>query len=90
MITQVIERHLLQGLYGIFGSVKIYNLKDIQIERIAAENKATRDKRLALKEKKVAIEEAGDICAKLSMRKELRSYEDDEMDHERTQDKSEA
>lgn len=73
MITQVIERHLLQGLYGIFGSVKIYNLKDTQIEKIAAENKATRDKRLALKAKKVAIEEAADICAKLSMRKELRS-----------------
>ncbi|KAL5323754.1 hypothetical protein ACEPPN_008295 [Leptodophora sp. 'Broadleaf-Isolate-01'] len=80
VITQVIERHLLQGLYGIFGSVKIYNLKDAQIEKIAAENKATRDKRIALKAKKVAIEEAGDICAKLSMRKELRSYEEDDID----------
>ncbi|CZT10034.1 related to interferon-regulated resistance GTP-binding protein [Rhynchosporium graminicola] len=80
VITQVIERHLLQGLYSIFNSVKIYNLKDTQIEAIAAENKATRDKRMALKAKRTAIEEAGDICAKLSMRKELRSYEEEDMD----------
>lgn len=80
MITQVIERHLLQGLYGIFGSVKIYNLKDVQIEKIAAENKATRDKRVALKAKRVNIQEALDTCAKLSMRKELRSYGEEELD----------
>lgn len=40
---------------------------------IAAENKATRDKRIALKAKMVAIEEARDICAGLAMRKELRT-----------------
>lgn len=73
VITQVVERHLLQGLYHIFSSVKANRLSDETVEAIAAENKATRDKRTALKDKKAAIEEARDICASLAMRKELRS-----------------
>ena len=73
MITQVVERHLLQGLHGIFSWVKINGMKDGTVVAIAAENKATRDKRMALKAKKVAIEEARDICANLAMRKELRT-----------------
>jgi hypothetical protein len=48
-------------------------MKDGTVVAIAAENKVTRDKRMALKAKKVAIEEARDICANLAMRKELRT-----------------
>lgn len=73
MITQVVERHLLQGLHSIFSWVKINGMKDGTVVAIAAENKVTRDKRMALKAKKVAIEEARDICANLAMRKELRT-----------------
>jgi hypothetical protein len=73
VITQVVERHLLQGLHNIFNWVKINRMKDETVVAIAAENKVTRDKRMALKAKKVAIEEARDICANLAMRKELRT-----------------
>ena len=48
-------------------------MKDETVVAIAAENKATRDKRMTLKARKVAIEEARDICANLAMRKELRT-----------------
>jgi uncharacterized protein YutE (UPF0331/DUF86 family) len=73
VITQVVERHLLQGLHNIFNWVEINRMKDETVVAIAAENKVTRDKRMALKAKKVAIEEARDICANLAMRKELRT-----------------
>jgi hypothetical protein len=48
-------------------------MTDGTVVAIAAENKATRDKRMGLKARKVAIEEARDICANLAMRKELRT-----------------
>ncbi len=73
VITQVVERHLLQGLYSIFNLVDVYNMEDQKVIDIAAEKKATRDRRIALKAKKIAIEEAAEICASLSMNKELRS-----------------
>jgi hypothetical protein len=73
VITQVVERHLLQGLLSIFSWVKINRMTDGTVVAIAAENKATRDKRMGLKARKVAIEEARDICANLAMRKELRT-----------------
>ncbi|KAK3393339.1 P-loop containing nucleoside triphosphate hydrolase protein [Podospora didyma] len=77
-ITQVIERHLMQGMYSIFNSVAVLSMSDEVIEAIAAENKETRDRRQALKVQKKAIEEAKDICASLAMRKELRVSEDDQ------------
>jgi len=74
VITQVVERHLLQGMYGVFNSVEVLGLTDQIVEAIAAENKETRDRRQTLKVQKKAIEEAKDICASLAMRKELRAY----------------
>ncbi len=72
VITQVIERHLLQGVYGIFNSPEIFTMTNQTIEAVGAENKETRDRRLVLKAQKKAIEEAKDMCANLAMRKELR------------------
>jgi len=48
-------------------------MEERTVVAIAAENKVTRDKRMDLKAKKVAIEGARDICASLAMRKELRT-----------------
>ncbi|KAK4174510.1 P-loop containing nucleoside triphosphate hydrolase protein [Triangularia setosa] len=76
-IVQVVERHLLQGMYGIFNSVEVLGLSNEVVEAIAAENKETRDRRQTLKVQKKAIEEAKDICASLAMRKELRAYAED-------------
>ncbi|MCJ1260508.1 hypothetical protein MMC22_000369 [Lobaria immixta] len=91
VITQVVERHLLQGLHNIFSWVKINRMKDETVVAIAAEDKVTRDKRMVLKAKKVAIEEARDICANLAMRKELRTYgKDESADAEESSDEEES
>lgn len=74
VIMQVVERHLLQGMYSIFESVKCLAMTVDTIEAIAAENKETREKRIKLKQRKKAIEDAKDVCAGLAMRKELRVY----------------
>lgn len=87
IIVQVAERHLLQGMYSIFNSVEVLNMSNDEIEAIAAENKETRDRRQFLKVQKQAIEEAKDICASLAMRKELRSFaEDDGIDTDEDSD----
>ncbi|KAL2161714.1 hypothetical protein VTH06DRAFT_8276 [Thermothelomyces fergusii] len=73
-ITQVIERHLLQGMYSIFNSVEVLGMSTDVVEAIAAENKETRERRQALKVQRKAIQEAKEICTSLAMRKELRTY----------------
>ncbi|KAL2193704.1 P-loop containing nucleoside triphosphate hydrolase protein [Corynascus similis CBS 632.67] len=89
-ITQVIERHLLQGMYSIFNSVEVLGLSTDVVEAIAAENKETRDRRQTLRVQKKAIQEAKEICASLAMRKELRAYaEDGASDAEGTSDEDE-
>ncbi len=72
VITQVIERHLLQSLDEIFNPIKVWKMDDKSVEDIASENKETREKRLTLKARKKAIEEARYVCTNLAMRKELR------------------
>lgn len=80
VITQVVERHLLLGMLRLFNPIEILRMSDHNIEAIAAENKETREKRLALKKQKEAIEDARNICAALAMRSELRAYEDEPED----------
>ncbi|KAK4044347.1 P-loop containing nucleoside triphosphate hydrolase protein [Parachaetomium inaequale] len=90
-ITQVVERHLLQGMYSIFNSVEVLGMSTEVIEAIAAENKETRDRRQTLRVQKKAIEEAKEICASLAMRKELRAYaEDGTSDAEDTSDEEDT
>lgn len=87
VIMQVIERHLLQGMYSVFESVKCLSMTTEVVEAIAAENRETRERRILLKKKKRAIEEAKDVCAGLAMRKELRSYSDEALtDQESSED----
>lgn len=74
VIMQVVERHLLLGMYSIFESVKCLSMSNDTIEAIAAENKETRERRMLLKQRKRAIEDAKDVCTSLAMRKELRVY----------------
>lgn len=85
-ITQVVERHLLLRMLGLFNPIEILRLQNATVEAIAAENKETRDRRTALKARKVAIEEARSICASLAMRSELRAYEDEMEDEVATDD----
>lgn len=81
VITQIIERHLLQGLYDVFSPVKIDSLNNNTVETIAAESREIRDRRVNLRQKKKAIEESLEACANLAMRKELRAHmDDDELD----------
>ncbi|KAL7942498.1 P-loop containing nucleoside triphosphate hydrolase protein [Trichoderma barbatum] len=85
-ITQVVERHLLLRMLGLFNPIEILRMQNATVEAIAAENKETRDRRVALKARKVAIEEARSICASLAMRSELRAYEDEMEDEVATDD----
>ncbi|KAK2616367.1 hypothetical protein QQS21_000608 [Conoideocrella luteorostrata] len=80
VITQVVERHLLLGMLRLFNPIEILRMADATIESISAENKETRERRIALKAQKKAIEEARNICASLAMRSDLRSYEDETED----------
>ncbi|KAK3355495.1 P-loop containing nucleoside triphosphate hydrolase protein [Neurospora tetraspora] len=76
VITQVVERHLLQGMYGIFNPAEVMAMTNEVVESIAAENQETRDRRQALTAQRKAIEEAKDVCTSLAMRKELREQSD--------------
>ncbi|KAF3762785.1 hypothetical protein M406DRAFT_347665 [Cryphonectria parasitica EP155] len=89
VIMQVVERHLLQGMYSVFESVKCLSMTTEVIEAIAAENKETRERRIMLKGRKRAIEEAKDVCAGLAMRKELRMYADEAATDGETSDEDE-
>ncbi|KAL8388856.1 hypothetical protein RB595_008981 [Gaeumannomyces hyphopodioides] len=89
VITQVVERHLLGGMYTLFNAVAVLSMDNVTVEAIAAENRETRDRRQTLKAQKKAIEEARDLCSSLAMRRELRAYaeedrglEDDTSDEE--------
>ncbi|KAF7558749.1 hypothetical protein G7046_g5400 [Stylonectria norvegica] len=89
VITQVVERHLLLGMLRLFNPIEILRMPDSTVEAIAAENKETRDRRMALKVQKTAIEEARSICAGLAMRSELRAYDDEPDDDSNTDDDEE-
>ncbi|KAM0249515.1 hypothetical protein ACHAQJ_009021 [Trichoderma viride] len=89
-ITQVVERHLLLRMLGLFNPIEILRMQNATVEAIAAENKETRDRRTALKARKVAIEEARSICASLAMRSELRAYEDELEDEVATDDEGQS
>jgi len=73
IITQVVERHLLQELYNIFDPVKVDEMEDQKIEDIAAEDIEIRERRMMLKERKKAIEESLEACVNIAMRKDLRA-----------------
>ncbi|KAK3948389.1 P-loop containing nucleoside triphosphate hydrolase protein [Pseudoneurospora amorphoporcata] len=77
VITQVVERHLLQGMYGIFNPAEVMAMSSQVVESIAAENQETRDRRNSLTAQRKAIEEAKDVCTSLAMRKELREQADE-------------
>ncbi|CAI4216158.1 unnamed protein product [Parascedosporium putredinis] len=75
VITQVVERHLLLGMLRLFNPLQILKMENQVVEGIAAEDKLTRDRRMALKQQKKAIEEAKSLCASLAMRSELRGFD---------------
>ncbi|KAK3395376.1 P-loop containing nucleoside triphosphate hydrolase protein [Sordaria brevicollis] len=78
VITQVVERHLLQGMYSIFNPAEVMAMTSEMVESIAAENQETRDRRRSLTEQRKAIQEAKDVCTSLAMRKELRDERTDD------------
>lgn len=89
VITQVVERHLLLGLLGLFDPTEILRFSDESIELIAAEDEETGERRMALEAQRAAIEEARTICAGLAMRSDLRPY-DDETEEETDREEAES
>lgn len=45
VITQVVDRHLLQGLLGLLSFSQVYQMDEATVVAIAAENHATKDRR---------------------------------------------
>ena len=70
----------------LFNPTQILKMDNRTVENIAAEDKQTRDRRLALKDQKAAIEEAKSLCASLAMRSELRGHDD--ADEEESEDEA--
>lgn len=83
------ERHLLLGMLRLFNPLQILKMENQVVEGIAAEDKLTRDRRMALKQQKKAIEEAKSLCASLAMRSELRGFDgalEDDVDSDDEED----
>ncbi|ORY08350.1 P-loop containing nucleoside triphosphate hydrolase protein [Clohesyomyces aquaticus] len=74
VITQVVERHLLQGLYQLFLPSRITKMKVAEIEDIALESAETRERRKTLQDKKTAIEASLDAGRAIERRGEIRHY----------------
>ncbi len=72
VIYQVVERHLLTKMLELFGPENLGNMTDAAIEAIVADDKETRDARLALRLKKDKIQEARETCARIAIRRDLR------------------
>ena len=61
MTTQVVERHIVQGLEKIFYPVVVNGLSDIQVEGIASEPDMAREHRKFLEERISKLKNGQDI-----------------------------
>jgi hypothetical protein len=77
VITQVVERHLLQGLYNnIFHPNEFFDMGDDMILRIANEDEAVRQKRKGLKVKIEAILNSLSHCDNIPTSQDMVSVRD--------------
>ncbi|KAI9759064.1 MAG: hypothetical protein M1840_003611 [Geoglossum simile] len=79
VITQVIERHLLQGFPEVFSALKVMRLDDEKVRAIAEDDPGTRNKRAMLKEQKQAILEGRSYLETIALSRELRTYGGDKL-----------
>jgi hypothetical protein len=58
VISQIVERHMVQGIITLFKASKFSRMSDKQIEDIALEDSKTRERRLVLKRRRQDIEDS--------------------------------
>ncbi|KAI9776159.1 MAG: hypothetical protein M1839_000575 [Geoglossum umbratile] len=86
VITQVIERHLLQGFPEVFSALKVIRLDDEKVRAIAEDDPGTRNKRVMLKEQRQAIIEGRTYLETIALSRELRTYGSEERGGEESSD----
>jgi hypothetical protein len=75
VITQVIERHLMDGMEEIFEGERIHKLTDAQIRQLMEEDSITAAKRRELKDQESVLQSGLNICRDIAGRPDLGPYE---------------
>jgi GTPase SAR1 family protein len=75
VITQVIERHLIDGMEEIFEGERVHRLSDIEVKRLMEEDSVTAAKRRELKDQEYVLESGLEICRDIARRPDLGPYE---------------
>jgi GTPase SAR1 family protein len=75
VITQVIERHLIDSMEIIFEGDRVYRLKDVDVKSIMEEDNGTQSERKELKDQRDVLRNGLDICKEIASRPDLGPYE---------------
>jgi len=75
VITQVIERHLIDGMEEIFEGERIHRLPDNVVKQIMEEDYATANERKELKNQRDVLQNGLDICYEIARRPDLGPYQ---------------
>ena len=60
--TQVIERHLMRGLWEDFSPVTIFSMSEAEVARIASESPANQRQRASLEQKRERLMKGLQTC----------------------------
>jgi Dynamin family/Dynamin central region len=74
VITQVVERHLIDGMEEIFESTA-HTLADAKVKNLMEEDSGTRAERKEIKDQRDVLEEGLEICREIARRPDLGPYE---------------
>jgi len=74
VITQVVERHLIDGMEEIFESTA-HTLPDPALKTLMEEDFATQAERKEIKDKRDVLQEGLDVCREIAQRPDLGPYE---------------
>lgn len=74
VITQVVERHLIDGMEEIFESTA-HTLPDAKIKNLMEEDFATQAERKEIKDQRDVLQEGLEICREIARRPDLGPYE---------------
>lgn len=72
VIVQVVERHLVDDLAGIFDYTRVHDMEDEKIEEIFEEDEHIRDSRARLKAERASLEGGLKSARRLAARKDLK------------------
>ena len=71
VITQVIERHLIDGMEEIFQTERVLKLTDVEVRQLMEEDFTTASERKQLRDKLEVLQKGLDICREISRRPDL-------------------